>query len=514
MTEQRDFEVRMSETEDRVMTGLVVPWNQTIELGGYREKFVRGAIDPADLGDAILMWSHTEPIGRIVRGIDTDRGFAIEARISDTPRGNEIRTLMQDGVLTRMSIGFTPVEDGKDADGTIVRKKVKMHEGSVVIRPAYSEAKILAVREETEPEQTNESETEMTETTPEVAQDDTAISEVRDQVANLERRIATFQPTTIQERDLSYKFRNMGEWVQAVAKGDDDAVELHRAFAGGVAGATVANPDPIVKNAWVLESIRLLDFGRPSLNAFRSIPLPSEGMSVEFPVVSTNAMQVAQQANESDALTFGKITLTSQTAAVNTHGGYTAMSRQAIERSSYGYVDTAMRALVIAYTKSTNAAFITALKGGAGYGTASAAATNAGWITAITDAAMSIYQNSGLQAQFILCAPNVYKKIVTLVDGSDRGTVAAGNPSNNTGTASIPGLSATILGLPVIVDPALASGDCYIANAEGVTSFESPGAPFRLTDEDNVVLTKDFSVYGYAAFAVTNPGAVVDVTVA
>ena len=506
--ETRNFEVRVADEEKREVEGVAVPYGQTIDVGGLRERFVRGAFTDTDVP---LLWQHGEPIGKVRASADTDAGLMIRATISKTPRGDEAMTLLRDGVVGAFSVGFVPEQDSRDEDGTVVRERATLKEVSVVTFPAYSDAKVLAVRNEDQPDNP---------TTEEVQEDPMADEptplvdvEARDQIADLERRMSTMSTTTATPVDPSSQFRSFGHWVQAVAAGDEDAVALHRAFAGGVAGATVAAPDPIVKNAWVLESIKLLDFGRPSMNAFRQIPLPGEGMNVEYPVVQGDTMTVAQQANEADALTFGKITLASQTAPVSTYGGYTAMSRQAIERSSYGYVDTAMRALVIAYTKATNAAFVTALKGGAGYGTATAAATNAGWIDAVAQSAVQIYKGAGLHPQFILSSPEVFEKIVKLVDGTDRGTVAASNPMNNTGSANVPGLSASLLGLPVIVDPALAAADCFIAHSEGVTTFESPGAPFRLTDEDNVTLTKDFSIYGYLAFAVTNPKAVVKVTV-
>ena len=510
--EHRELNIELrQDADDRTVIGVAVPWDQTIDLGGYRERFKRGAIQPNDTADAILLYGHKDPIGKVIRGADTEAGYVIEARISDTEKGNEVRTLLRDGVLTKFSIGFEPVEDERDNDGTVVRSRVKFREASIVPFPAYDQAKVLAVREEPEP-QKEESETPMEET-PMPAADDTALVEVREQVADLERRLAATVTAPAMTSHPASQFRSLGEWVAAVARGDETAVELHRAFAGGVAGATVANPDPISNDQWVSESVQLLDFGRPTLNAFRRQALPSEGMNIEWPEVSTNAMAVAEQAQEADALTFGKITLTSKTSPVKTFGGYTAMSRQAVERSSFGYLDVAMRALIIAYAKATNAQVITDLGNLAGKGTATAAATAAGWFDAISDAAISIYTNTGLRPDTIVAAPNVWKKIVTLFDGQDRPLVAAGNPMNNAGSGSLVGMTANIGGLSVTVDPALNAGTCYIANSNAFTTFESPGAPFRLTDEDNVVLTKDFSTYGYMATAGQTPAGIVVVTV-
>ncbi len=62
---------------------------------------------------------------------------------------------------------------------------------------------------------------------------------------------------------------------------------------------------------------------------------------------------------------------------------------------------------------------------------------------------------------------------------------------NNIGTANIPGLSGSVFGLPVIVDPALASGTVYMANSAAVQTLESAGSPVRLTSGDITTLTDD-----------------------
>jgi hypothetical protein len=74
-------------------------------------------------------------------------------------------------------------------------------------------------------------------------------------------------------------------------------------------------------------------------------------------------------------------------------------------------------------------------------------------------------------------------------------------------------MTAGLYGLPVVVDTALTDGKCYIANSRGIQTFESPGAPFRLSDQDIVSLTQDMSVYGYMASFVYQPEAIVEVTV-
>jgi hypothetical protein len=84
---------------------------------------------------------------------------------------------------------------------------------------------------------------------------------------------------------------------------------------------------------------------------------------------------------------------------------------------------------------------------------------------------------------------------------------------NTVGSANIPGLSGQLFGLPIIVDPYLTGDNTYLANSAAVISWESAGAPVRLTSGDITTLTDDISVYGYMAVATPRVAAVVKLDV-
>jgi tyrosine-protein phosphatase YwqE len=85
----REFQARLVETEERTIVGLAVPYGQEIDLtGNTKERFEAGAIQSIE--DVKLFYGHEEPIGKVMEGRDTEEGFEIVARISDTVRGNEV----------------------------------------------------------------------------------------------------------------------------------------------------------------------------------------------------------------------------------------------------------------------------------------------------------------------------------------------------------------------------------------------------------------------------------------
>jgi hypothetical protein len=69
------------------------------------------------------------------------------------------------------------------------------------------------------------------------------------------------------------------------------------------------------------------------------------------------------------------------------------------------------------------------------------------------------------------------------------------------------------MGLPIIVDPAMAVNAAYVANSRALQTLESPGAPVRLTADDITTLTDSISVYGYMAITVPFPAAIVELDV-
>ena len=56
----------------------------------------------------------------------------------------------------------------------------------------------------------------------------------------------------------------------------------------------------------------------------------------------------------------------------------------------------------------------------------------------------------------------------------------------------------------------MSANKLFMANSAAVQSFESAGAPIRLTDGDITTLTDSISVYGYLAITSPFQGAIVE----
>jgi hypothetical protein len=496
--ETRSFEVRL-EADTREIVGIAVPYGQRADIGGvYEEEFVPGAIRSVE--DVKLFWQHSEAIGKVIEGKDTEEGFEIRAVISDTPRGNEAYTLLKDNVINKFSVGFVPVEQTREGN-LITRTLVDLKEVSVVNWPAFSGASISEVREE-QPVTDVVADSIQTKETIMSENMEMDVRAVQDEVAEIRRELDLVKTPTIAVNAFETKFRSQGEYAKALVSGDQDAVELFRA----------TSADAALRPAFVGYINNLINTGRPTLNAFNIQALPATGLTIEYAKVNTNTIAVGKQTTENTALSTGDVALSTVSVTVNTYGGYTNISKQAIERSTVNYLDVAFQAMSLAYAKKMNVDFIAVLTGltwtGKTYDIS--ALTAAAVMGGIADGAAYIYNATGLSPEFIVAGVTAYKRLVSIVDTAGRPVVAqVGDGQNSIGGSNIPGLQGSILGLPIVVDPAMDAKTAYLANSAALTTYESSGNPTRLSSTDVTKLQDTYSVYGYAAVAVPFEGAIV-----
>ena len=501
--ETRSFEAR-ADLEERTIVGLAVPYGQTADIGGmYQERFAPGAI--ASVEDVKLFYGHEEPIGKVVEGRDTEAGFEIVAKVSDTVRGNEVLTLMRDGVLNKFSVGFIPEESQKDGS-TITRTKVSLKEVSVVPFPAFAGANITEVREEQiapEAELENEQERESMSDNMELE-----VRSVMDEVAELRRVVeAGLTPST--PAPIGSEIRSQGELAKALLKGDDEAKALVRTASTSADAALVP--------AFVGYVDTLINNNRPTVSAFSRTALPATGLTVEYAKIDSNTLAVGVQDPENEALSFGNLTFETVSADVVTYGGYTSFSKQYVERANINTLNEVFRGLSLSYANATNSALVSAIGALDWTGKVFDAdgQTPSSLAEGIANATAYIYTNTGLRPEFILTGTDGYVKLAKVAASDGRLALSAnGDGMNTVGAVNIPGLSGSIFGLPIIVDPAIGTGVVYLANSSAIATHESAGAPVRLTDGDITTLTDSVSVYGYMAITMPRLGAIVrlDVT--
>lgn len=159
-----DYDVRTS-AKERIVSGIAAPFDEEAVVfdptyGKVREVFRKGAFTKTiqlseQSGRRVkLLALHDQrsmPLGVATSLREDPRGLYGEFRISNTRDGDEALTLLEDGALDSFSVGFQAV-NGKtrfvERERLLERLEVKLFEVSLVNLPAYSGAKVLALRDE------------------------------------------------------------------------------------------------------------------------------------------------------------------------------------------------------------------------------------------------------------------------------------------------------------------------------------------------------------------------------
>ncbi|WP_102509093.1 HK97 family phage prohead protease [Sanguibacter massiliensis] len=501
----RAFEVRSADLDERTVTGIAVPWDTPVKIrdwwtdGTYLEQVARGAVVESD--DAKLFADHAAIIGRVVSHRDTDEGWEITAKISETSRGNDVYTLLRDGALDRFSIGFQPLEhvESRDADDvlTITRTKIRVREVSVVPFPAYDTAKVSSVRSATSKENTPMPESTPT---PDVA--------LRESVEDLARQVELIRSEGLRPAaEATPTFRSIGDMVKRVAAGDEAAV---RAYTGAVSG------DAVLKDAWIGDLVEIIKKRRPVMSTFATGALPATGMGVEYAVLESDSTQVGVQADEGDDLLFGKVSITTKTAPIVTLGGWSSLSRQTIERSTVGILDTTFEAMVERYARASEV-YVRKVLTDALAVTGSDAldevtadlTTQDGIVTAVLDL-VEHFDDAGRALDGVFVDKATFLALYA-VPATDRVLQVTGAPADKVGTITVNTGAGDVAGLTFRLLPGADAGTVVAYDRTAIKTLESPGAPVRLQDENIVNLTKDFSIYGYLAAVLQKPEGLVKV---
>lgn len=508
-------------------TGIAVPYGESVDIPYlWKERFERNAVEDSD--DAKVFWDHQEVIGRLVANRNVDGGWEVTGKVSRTQRGQDTLTLLADEAVDGLSVHFDPIEHRVEEDGTVVFTRVRIREVSVTPFPQYNQARVKYLRNNT----TNQEETPMTESAPETAPGGVATltrEDVEQVVAestgelqrSLDARLATFGSRPQQDAPLLW--RSAGELLKAIANGDQAATDFHTnwndrsaagdAFRRAYTGSSTADgPD---RNTWVGDAIRLVDKQRKVINRFQRKPLPAEGMTLEYAKISSNTVDVTKQAAQGDDLALGKVVVDTATADVETYGGYSEMSLQQVKRSPVDVVNTTNQAQQLKYAQATEAAvrsyLVTQIAAQITAGNKVDVATAPdlfGYLDAIVDAA-ELFEDRGFTIDGAYVSKATFKLLLRLADSSDRMVMNVwGSGQNLAGEISVKGLKGDLANVRIELLAGAATKTFCFYDELALTTWEEPGAPLKLQDENVINLSKQFSVHGSIAYGLQYPTAI------
>lgn len=513
----RAFAIRADDAaEPRTVRGLAVPYGVEIELfDGYFETIAPGALaDRAEDATSLkLFYRHDEPIGLIISITETDAGIEIEARFSDTQAARDAYQLVRDGVIDRLSIGFIPLafertEDEAGLHTTIT--SLDLREVSLVPFPAYDGATVTEVRNQPTPERTHP----MTDAPAYALASD--LDDLRADITAMEQR-ATLAATAARGTAPAADTRTPGEALKAII--NDEAYRasiddlMMRAYDGTVstADSTLTHPQ------WIKDLVRLVEKPNVVAGLFATGPLPAEGMNLDFTELDTNSLSVSVQENEGDDLPLGKVTTKDRTTPIKTFGGYTKLTRQAIERTRVNLLDVHLRGMALAAGQAKAAYFTSKLNEAvkaqdANKIAVSKAATALTWadLSDLFIDAAAQFTDQALTLDGLIVDKATFKALTGLTGTDGRPLMRVNeNPANTIGTTNARALTGVLLDVPITCNLRANAGDLgegivgTFYNAEAMRTYETPLT--QLQDENIMNLSKAFSVYRYGAVATEYP---------
>jgi len=82
-----------------------------------------------------------QPIGKPMSMKEDEKGLFIEAKISDSSLGKDVKTMVSEGILKEFSVGFIPIKEDLQKDVNYI-KEIKLFEFSLVTLAANPLAKV------------------------------------------------------------------------------------------------------------------------------------------------------------------------------------------------------------------------------------------------------------------------------------------------------------------------------------------------------------------------------------
>lgn len=137
-------EVKAAESENVNGEFEIVMSTDAVDRDG--ESIIKGAFDP--LPESIPVHAFHDfhdPVGRAVPSYDADGRLVGRGFFASTPRAQEIRQLVADGVIGHTSVGFMAAER-KSANGVPEIAAAELLEVSFVSVPSNRDAAVLAVK--------------------------------------------------------------------------------------------------------------------------------------------------------------------------------------------------------------------------------------------------------------------------------------------------------------------------------------------------------------------------------
>lgn len=498
-------QVEASDSERRVISGKIVPFEEVGSTSVGKVVFAKNSIEIGDPGKVKMLMQHRpeKPIGRMQKFQQAEDGIYASFKISASMQGQDALILASEALVDGLSVGVDVNKSIQKKDYLYVTSAT-LREVSLVESPAFSAAQVTKVAaSESEAEDTNqpkesEAPVEDLATAPQEAKAEAATPTV-------EAARPTITAPLIQT-SIRTPITSMAAYTEhkiLAALGNEDSKLYVTAADDSFATNPAFNP-----TQYLSEFVTNTRFGTPTIDACSQGVLPPTGMSISVPSLVTSiaggtgvAPTVTVEA-EAGAVSNTGMETAYLTGTVQKYSGMNTLSVELLSRAGYpGFYAELTQQLQNAYLTAIDTAALTALQAAGTFASATTA-DSAGIISFSSEAAAAIYKNTGYFAQNYIGNPSQYQALLGAVDTTGRPIYNAIQPMNAAGDVRPSSIRGNVLGLDLYVDKNFTAttfddNSAVILAPEAFTVYRSPQAFMSVNVVSN--LQVQVAIYGFMA---------------
>ena len=506
-------QIESADGERRIIAGKIVPYEQVGNTSVGKVVFAKDSIEIGDPGKVKMLMQHRpeKPIGRMQNFNKAEDGIYASFKISASMQGQDALILAGEQLIDGLSVGV-------DVNKSIQKKEylyvtsATLREVSLVESPAFTAAqvtKVAASENEAEtPIETKESEAPVEDlaTAPQEAKAEAATPTVE-----AARPVITAPLIQTSVRSPITSMASYTEHKIKAALGNDDS----KLYIAAADDSFATNP-AFSPTQYLSEFVTNTRFGTPAIDACSQGTLPTSGMSISVPSLVTSvgggsgvAPEVTVEA-EAGAVANTGMETQYLTGTVSKYAGMNTLSVELLERSDPNFYAELTKQLEYAYLKRLDQTVLAALIQAGANGTNTTADLD-GIVAFSTEAARTIYTNTGYFAQNYIANPAQWGALIGAQDTTKRPVFNALQPMNAAGQVGPSSIRGNVLGLDLYVDKNFTAttfddDSAIILAPEAFTVYRSAQNFMSVNVVSN--LQVQVAIYGYMATIAKMPNGI------
>jgi HK97 family phage prohead protease len=530
-------EIQAADTERRIVSGLIAPYNEIGSTSAGKVMFERGSITYAEASQIKLLMQHQQdkPVGRAISFSDSTEGIYGSFKLSSSTRGQDALVLAQENLVSGLSVGVDVTASKPMGDYLLVTAAV-LKEVSLVESAAFQNAAVTDIAAaraaleaatstkekvttisttivETETETETESEEAVT-TAPENTPDTPADTPVEAEKVEAARKI--IRPSVLDSQRVRTPITSMGAYTEhkiKAALGNEDS----KLYVTAADDSFSTNP-AFSPTQYLSEFPTNTRFGTPAIDACSRGTLPASGMTINVPSLVTSAggqsgvAPVVTVEAEAGAVANTGMVTEYLTGTINKYSGMNTLSVELLERSDPNFYAELTTQLQNAYLKTLDTTVLAALVTAGTVATTAQAATSAGIIGYTSEAARLVYEATGYFANNYIANGSQWQLLLGATDTTGRPIYSSSQPMNAGGLTQPGSIRGNVLGLDLYVDKNFAAtttvdDSAIILAPEAFTVYQSPTAYMSVNVVSN--LQVQVAIYGYMATIAKMPKGII-----